>query len=184
MYRLLCPLLLLVWGCSSVRTDESAGEPELVDTLTYESFPDGLVPSANKAEMIMLPDADAATVRGSYIGATRRQVVSAEASQPLEEEADQLLLTVDLDSTEFADITYHFDSSERLRAYNIEVYLRNEASLMQTHREFVRFFTDRYGPARSAAGDPVLVWATPEFHQVRMSTINQGLDRGIDIEIK
>ncbi|MGB3619139.1 MAG: hypothetical protein WBA12_13560 [Catalinimonas sp.] len=181
MSRYLLIAMAFVWGCSSVRNDPPA-VPDVMDSTAYEAAaPGSLVPSVNKAEMVLLPDAEG-ILRGHLLGDTRREVLASEPPNTFEQEENELLLTVDLDSTEFADITYRFDGEEYLRGIDVQVYLRNAASLTLTYDQFVELFNGRYGAARRE--DSTYVWSTPEFNQVRLMLINEGLDRGIDISIK
>ncbi|SDK82950.1 hypothetical protein SAMN05421823_103663 [Catalinimonas alkaloidigena] len=178
---LLFLLILTIGGCASKNQSNVPAEPELVDTVVFEEEPAPTVPSVSKTELIFLPDT-ATTFRGLNLGASRQEVLQMEADNAPEERTDRLLVSLDLDSTELADIMYILDENDQVKGFNIQVYLRNESSLRDMQTELQAYFTQKYGAPRAKQNDYV-EWSLPEQEAVRMGIINEGIDKGIEIEI-
>ncbi len=168
------------------RATEQAAD--LADTLVYEDPFLAMEDYSPQFRRLVLTEEG--TWRGLELGITFEALLARETAD-VQDEADSLLMVsvnldstlLDLDSAEFADITYSF-GQDTLREVRVEIYLSSDASLMTLARDFIDFYNKKYTPRQEyQRADSVYTWQTPGGQRLRLQRQQQGIDRGLTFEI-
>ncbi len=183
---LTCVLSGALLACAPDRAAEQVANR--ADTLPYEDPFLAMEDYSPPFRQLVLTEEG--TWRGLDLGVSFETLLARETAD-VKDEADSLLMVsvnldstmLDLDSAEFADITYSF-AQDTLREVHVEVYLTSDTSLKNLTRDFVDFYNKKYAPAVNYhPQDSLYVWQTPGGQRLRLQRRQRGIDRGLTFEI-
>lgn len=127
---------------------------------------------------------DEGIIRGVNFGDPLDEVIVKEDTIPLEDSTRYVSFTVKLDEEEeeITDILYYFDNNRKISGFRLDIYLNNKRAVDSISREFITFFTDRYGKP-SVQEKKATAWTGLDNTKIVMKDVGIKESPGLQIQI-
>lgn len=128
-------LSLLLWSCQSGSNSNAAADGE-----SYTP-PNNTVEVPASLAFLFAPNEG--VLRGHDFSSTKEQIKGSESAELLEDNDNSIMYSLDLNTTDFADITYEFGGTD-LDKIIVDIYTENLEAASQYEKMLEDFFNQKY----------------------------------------